>query len=68
MGRRIGVIDPIKRGAGRGHQTGKNLHEVRAFVDDDRLFLERGKTGVDKNLYRLRDEIEIANIREIIKK
>ncbi len=29
MGRRIGVIDPIKRGAGRGHQTGKNLHELR---------------------------------------
>jgi len=47
----------------------RNLwNEVRAFVDDDRLFLERGKTGVDKNLYRLRDKIEIANIREIIKK
>ncbi len=29
VGRRIGVIDPIKRGAGRGHQTGKNLHELR---------------------------------------
>lgn len=29
VGRRIGIIDPIKRGAGRGHQTGKNLHELR---------------------------------------
>lgn len=29
VGRRIGVVDPIKRGAGRGHQTGKNLHELR---------------------------------------
>jgi len=29
VGRRIGVIDPIKRGRGRGHQTGKNLHEIR---------------------------------------
>ena len=29
VGRRIGVIDPIKRGGGRGHQTGKNLHEIR---------------------------------------
>jgi len=29
VGRRIGVIDPIKRGRGRGHQTGKNLHEMR---------------------------------------